>query len=219
MRAAAGVAAVLLWAAPAGAAALHGRIELRENGADAADLANAVVWFEPAGGARTAPRTADVVTEGKRFLPRVTIVPPGSTVRFPNRDPLKHNVFSVSAGNRFDLGLYGEGEGRAQRFEHPGLVRVYCNVHHAMIAYVLVLDTPHVVSPDAAGAFALEDVPEGMGRLTIWHERAGTWTRDLDPAEQSPVVARMTITQARLPAHLDKHGRPYDDDAADETYR
>ena len=220
MRAAALLAVALSVAAPpASAAALHGRIELVENGAPAPDLAGAVVWFEPAGGAHGAPRTVDIVTEGKRFLPRVITVAPGSVVRFPNRDPLKHNVFSVSTGNRFDLGLYGEGEGRSQRFDRPGLVRVYCNVHHAMVAYVLVLDTPYVVSPDASGAFALEDVPAGRGRLSIWHERAGTWNAEVDPASGEPVVARMTITQARLPAHLDKHGRPYDDHDQPEAYR
>jgi plastocyanin len=211
--------ALLLLPAGASAGELRGRIELRENGAPAADLAQAVVWFEPAGGARPAPRAVDVVTENKRFLPRVTAVPVGSTVRFPNRDPLRHNVFSVSPSNRFDLGLYGQGEGRDQRFDKKGLVRVYCNVHHAMVAYVLVLDTPHVASPDAAGGFALEGVPEGAGRLNVWHERAGTWTLDLESIPPEPVVARMTITQARLPAHLDKHGRPYDDDERSEAYR
>lgn len=219
MRAVAVAILLLASATPAVAAALHGRIELLENGAPAADLTSAVVWYEPAGGAKAPARTVDVVTEGKRFLPRVTTVAPGSTVRFPNRDPLKHNVFSVSAGNRFDLGLYGEGEGHAQRFDHPGLVRVYCNVHHAMVAYVLVIETPHVTTPDASGAFALDDLPAGRGRLTIWHERAGTWSEEVDTTSPEPVIAKMTITQTRLPEHLDKHGRPYDDDERNPGYR
>lgn len=71
------------------------------------------------------------------------MVPAGSTVRFPNQDSILHNVFSVSRANRFDLGLYRRGEGKSATFRQPGVVRVFCNVHHSMVAYVVVVETPH----------------------------------------------------------------------------
>jgi hypothetical protein len=98
-------------------------------------------------------------------------------------------------------------------------VRVYCNVHHAMVSYVLVLDTPYVTTPDATGAFTLDDLPATRGTLNVWHERAGTWTQDVDVVAGTPVVAHMTITQAKLPAHPNKNGRPYGEEDRDQSYR
>jgi hypothetical protein len=146
-------------------------------------------------------------------------VPAGSTVRFPNQDVIVHNVFSVSPGNRFDLGRYGEGEGRSTRLDRPGLVRVYCNVHHSMVAYVLVVATPYVASPDTGGAFRLTGLPAGKGRLTVWHERAGSWSQPLEVPASAPVLAKMTVTQRRPPPHLDKHGKPYREQDSGEDYK
>jgi plastocyanin len=171
----------------------------------------AVVYFESAVPQPTrAPETPyEIVTRGKEFLPRVLAVPRGSRVRFPNSDPILHNVFSVSGDNSFDLGLYRKGPGKDKRFDHPGVVRVFCNVHQAMVAYVLVLETPFSTSPDAAGAFALAGLPRGAGKLTVWHEQAEPWTMDLRLPAASPVVAKVEVTRPRIPPHLDKTGRSY----------
>jgi plastocyanin len=176
-----------------------------------------VVYFEPAGAALPpgSPGTFSITTRNKQFSPRILAVPVGSTVRFPNADPILHNVFSVSPGNAFDVGLYGPGEGRSFKFETPGVVRVFCNVHHAMMAYVVVLDTPYFASPDPDGAFALHGVPAGPGRLTVWQERSEVWARDIVLPLEGPLVVRLEVTGRRVPRHLDKTGQPYGDRGRD----
>ena len=195
---------------PADTQSLDGVVELAEQGAPATGAGGAVVWFEPDGGApHAAPRVAAIDTREKRFLPRVTVVSPRSTVAFPNRDPIFHNVFSVSAGNRFDLGRYREGETRSTRFDKPGLVRVYCNVHEQMIAYVMVVESPYHTVADEQGRFRLEGLPPGRGTLVVWHERAGS--RRIPITIPSAESARIRL-DATLPLdlhHLDKFGRPY----------
>ncbi len=114
-------------------------------------MRQAVVYYEPVvARSRSAPPAEPFVmaTRQKEFVPRMLAVPRGSRVRFPNEDPILHNVFSVSPDNGFDLGLYRKGPGKERTFDKPGLVRVFCNVHHGMVAYLLVLDTPFYASPD-----------------------------------------------------------------------
>uniref|UniRef100_A0A832I282 Methylamine utilization protein n=1 Tax=Eiseniibacteriota bacterium TaxID=2212470 RepID=A0A832I282_UNCEI len=205
---------------PAAAASLAGSLALVEKGGPVREAADAVVWYVPDGGApRPAPVRAEVQTRERRFIPRVTVVPVGSEVWFPNGDPILHNVFSVSPGNRFDLGLYRKGPGRAARFATPGLVRVYCNVHQAMVAYVVVLDTPHVARPTADGAFVLDGLPEGRGTLHVWHERTGAWSRAVSVPADGPLAITLEAAPRRPELHLDKHGRPYREDARDDDYR
>lgn len=204
--------------APAAAAAaeLAGRIELTGKGARGADPSAAVVWFEPAAGAAAAkPGTFTIETRDKAFAPRVLAVPRGSKVRFPNRDPILHNAFSVSRGNAFDLGLVGQGPGAEATFAEPGLVRVFCNVHHGMVAYIVVLDTPHFAVPGADGRFHLAGLPAGRGRLTVWHEQAEELTRELTLPAAAPLVLPLEISRPRVPRHLNKLGKSYGRDRRD----
>lgn len=206
--------------AAATAESLEGVVELTENGRPVPGAAGAVVSFEPEHEApRPSPRPAEIVTRDKRFLPRVTVVPRGSSVGFPNRDPIFHNVFSVSQGNRFDLGRYREGQSRSTRFDEPGLVRVYCNVHEQMVAYVLVVDTPHHALAGEDGRFRLDGVPAGRGTLAIWHERAGTLRVPVEVPRAEPIRIRLQASPLQDPHHLNKFGRPYGSDAPDGVYR
>jgi len=149
-------------------------------------------------------------TRRKRFEPRVLAITVGSTVAFPNRDAILHNVFSTARGNSFDIGLVAEGEGGHARFDQPGYVRVYCNVHHAMVGHILVLDTAHFVRPDANGRFQLRDLPAGAGELVVWHDRARPWRLRIEsPAGHAPVDVRLDLARRRVPPHLNKFGRPY----------
>ena len=205
--------------AVAAAATLAGRVELRDQGRASPEVAAAIVYFVPAAGARPAPPvTAEIMTRNRQFLPRTIAVPTGSTIRFPNDDPVQHNVFSVSRANRFDLGRYGKGRSRSQTLQSPGVVRVFCNVHRHMSATILVLDTPHHAQPEADGHFELPGIPPGGGTLHVWHPRAQPWSQSLDPASPEPVIVRLEATLPAVPVHLDKLGRPYRDDP-DETYR
>ncbi len=173
---------------------------------------DAVVYFRPdSRPALQVPETPYVLaTEGKDFVPRVLPIIVGSTVRFPNNDPILHNAFSTSRSNSFDVGLYGQGEeSDPVRFVNPGLVRVYCNVHHSMVAHVLVLDTPYFVVPDESGRFRLSDLPEGPGELLIWHERSTLWRKRFDLLADETVSVEMEASRRRVPAHLNKAGKPY----------
>lgn len=206
----AGALAAAAVAAPAAGAELAGTLSLVEGRKPVADRSGAVVWFVP--DARRPPPPAGrftMTTERKRFEPRVLVVPVGSTVRFPNRDPILHNVFSVSGGNAFDLGLVPRGEGGEARFGEAGVVRVFCNVHHRMVGYVVALDTPFHAVPDAAGRFRLTGLPPGPGRLVVWHERAEPLTRRVDPAA-GPVSLILELTRPLVPPHTNKFGRPYE---------
>ncbi|HKI00914.1 MAG TPA: hypothetical protein VKK31_02940 [Thermoanaerobaculia bacterium] len=211
------LALALLALPPLHAEELRGRVQLLAKGGKGAargsDVRQAVVYFEPASpGPLRLPETSfQMVTERKELVPRVLVVPRGSRVRFPNQDPILHNVFSVSAPNQFDLGLYRQGPGKEKRFEESGLVRVYCNVHHNMVAYILVLSTPYSVSPNAAGEFVLTGLPRGPGKLTVWHEQADSWTMTLELPRKGPepVVAGVEIVRPLIPSHLNKTGQSY----------
>jgi plastocyanin len=197
------------------AADLQGVLELRARGRaerdGSVDLREAVVTFTPAAPAVTRPPAGRFAmkTVKKEFEPRVLVVPAGSTVEFPNQDPILHNVFSVSGRNAFDLGLVGKGPGKAWRFDHAGLVRVFCNVHHAMVAYVMVVDTPFHTRPAADGGFALRGVPDGPGKLVLWHERAEPRTLDLTGPGAAPAKIVLEVSKPRIPPHTNKLGKAY----------
>lgn len=201
----------LLVAAPAaaGGVTLQGSVELlQRRGSESPE--SVVIYFTPRGGGPApSPGEYEVVTASKEFLPRVKVVPVGSTVAFPNQDPILHNVFSVSGGNAFDLGLYPRGPGESVRFEEPGVVRVFCNVHQAMVAYILVLETPHSTLPSREGRFRLEGLPPGPGTLTLWHERAEPSSLELTLPVEEPLELTLELTRPRVPRHLNKHGQPY----------
>lgn len=192
-------------------AELRGEVRLRDGGKLSREVRNAVVWWEPA--VEVVPDVPEspfeIVTVRKEFLPRVLAVPTGATVRFPNEDPILHNVFSLSPENRFDLGLYRQGEGKTTTFEQSGIIRVYCNVHHSMVAHVVVLDTPWFTSPDREGKFVLEGLPDGPGRLRVWHEQAEALDRDLELPAAGPVELDLEVSRPRIPLHTNKFGKPY----------
>jgi plastocyanin len=204
-----------LLAVPVQAEDLRGHVQLLAKGGKSpdrgSDVRQAVVYFEPASPppVRPAAEPFEMVTKHKELQPRVLVIPRGSRVRFPNQDPILHNVFSVSSPNQFDLGLYKAGPGKEKRFEEPGLVRVYCNVHHDMVAYILVLDTPHSASPDASGDFVLTGLPKGPGKLTVWHERGDPWTAKVELPQKTPLQIGVEIVRPLIPAHLNKTGQSY----------
>ena len=103
------------------------------------------------------------------FLPRVVAVARGSSVDFPNLDPIYHNVFSLSPTRRFDLGKYRQGLSKAVVFDRVGLVKVYCDIHSDMEAFVLVLPNRAFAQPAADGSFELPDLPPGSYELHVWH--------------------------------------------------
>ncbi len=132
-------------------------------------VADAVVWLDASGALRTG-KPAEAVLEQRnlQFSPRVLAVEVGTRVRFPNDDRVLHNVFSYHDGKPFDLGLYPVGEMKYVPFDHPGLSRVFCNIHSQMAAYVMVVDSPYFAVSDASGRFVIAGVPDGSYRYHAW---------------------------------------------------
>ncbi len=200
-------------AGAASAVDLRGKVTLDGGSKDSGAAHGALVYYQPdsASGAPLAvpDEPFRIVTVRKEFTPRSLVVPVGATVRFPNQDNILHNVFSLSGSNRFDLGLYRRGEGKEVTFEAPGVVRVFCNVHHSMVAYVVVVETPYYSTVSVDGGFTLDGLPAGSGRLVVWHERAEPREIEVDLPYASPLDVRLEITKPRVPRHQNKFGKPY----------
>jgi plastocyanin len=133
-----------------------------------------VIWLVPLDRPESPARlvqTYRMVQRNKQFIPHLLIVPVGSTIDFPNEDPLFHNVFSLFNGRRFDLGLYQAGESRAIRFDREGVSYIFCNIHPEMGGIIVSLATPYY-SSSATGVATLHSVPPGSYMLHVWSERA-----------------------------------------------
>lgn len=95
------------------------------------------------------------------------------------------------------------------QFVQPGLVRVYCNVHHAMFGFILVLDTPFHTRPDAAGRFKLDDLPDGPGELIVYHDRGVPLRRAVVVGETAQLALSVPLSRRKIPPHANKFGKPY----------
>ena len=135
-------------------------------------VADAVVLIEgPSLAATDRAPHAVVGQRNETFVPRVVAVPVGTTVDFPNQDAMLHNVFSASPAKKFDLGMCGEGETKSVTFDAPGVVRIGCNVHPKMEAFVVVHTNPYVAVSDGKGSYTVAGVPDGSYQLRVWHEK------------------------------------------------
>jgi len=122
--------------------------------------------------AKRIPKHRVMEQRNKTFSPHLLAVPPGSTVAFPNYDDFYHNVFSLSTTQPFDIGMYKSGQSRDMKFEKPGLVRLGCNVHANMAAFIFVIDAPAYVPVDGAKQFNFRSLMPGKYRARVWSERS-----------------------------------------------
>ena len=104
-----------------------------------------------------------------QFDPFVLVVPVGASVSFPNRDPVRHHVYSFSPVHPFELKLYGKDETRSVRFDRAGVVALGCNIHDGMVAFIKVVDTPFAAKTDDKGQAVLRGLPAGQVQVRIWH--------------------------------------------------
>jgi plastocyanin len=143
------------------------------------------------------PAHEAITQEGEAFFPRVLAVTQGSTVEFPNGDPVFHNVFSLSSAASFDLGRYPMGRSRSATFSKPGLVKVYCHIHSQMSASIVVLDHPYFTTPDLDGTFVLRNIPPGDYTVAGWHERVGERTVKIavDPGKTATVDVYLPVEE------------------------
>jgi plastocyanin len=172
------------------------------------DVHDVYVYVENIKAAR-ATGTVEIKQENKQFSPRLAVVPIGTTVTFPNLDPVFHNVFSNSAANSFDLGSYRAGDQtRSVVMTKPGVVDVYCNMHQRMSAHVLVVPSKLFVKVRPDGSFRLEGVPLGSRSVVAWSPNLRPAQRKV---EMTPAGARATFAMEYTDpqAHTNKVGQPY----------
>jgi plastocyanin len=144
------------------------RIVASSIGSRASGPQEALVYLDdgPSGPMPSGP--FEMTQEGKAFVPPLLVVPRGATVTFPNLDPILHNVFSVTPGDTFDLGLHKTGEEPQARLDRPGIVSVYCNIHPQMVGYLVVVTNPFFAHPSADGRFAIRSLPGGSYHVVAW---------------------------------------------------
>ena len=144
------------------------------------------------------PMRVEIRQRDENFIPRVVAVTVGSEVEFPNDDPIYHNVFSLSRAKNFDLGRYPRGETRSVRFDKPGIVKVFCQIHSHMTSTVMVFDHPWFAVPAPDGRFELPAMPAGERLITAWHERLGDTTLKLRVEAGRPVTADFVLPVPEL---------------------
>jgi plastocyanin len=191
---------------------VSGRLTLLDKGdRQAEDVGQAVIWLGTRQHSPMPVKPAQVSTADKEFSPHMLVVPLGSTITFDNHDPFNHNVFSLSEGNPFDLGMYGRGETRSVKFGRAGIVRIYCNVHPQMSALVVVRDNPYYGQPSSDGSFSIPSVPPGRYTLHAWHERSSEMSREIEvPAGGiDSLELELDARGYKFKPHLNKFGRPY----------
>lgn len=138
-----------------------------------AELGRVAIYVEDLSGGPRPRLTVEMKQQNRRFVPEVIIVPVGSTVSFPNLDPLFHNVFSLSKARSFDLGNYPKNHTRMVRFDKPGIVPVFCHFHPKMTAAVVVTPSSWATTPGPEGEFSLTGLPAGEHTIVAWHRSAG----------------------------------------------
>lgn len=204
------------------AATVSGRVILKDSRDPAVrkrlDYSGVVVSLSPLQGGAKLPSNAHatMLQTNKTFEPHVLPITVGTTVDFPNTDPIFHNAFSSYNGQIFDIGLYPPETSRSVRFTREGIVRVFCNIHSSMSAVIVVLATPYFSRSKRDGSFALPDVPAGDYRLRVFHERATEATlnslrRRVTVGEDALTLPEIDISEAGyLPMpHTNKYGRDY----------
>ncbi|HEY7212434.1 MAG TPA: hypothetical protein VH477_19315 [Bryobacteraceae bacterium] len=220
---------LLLWVSALPAATVSGRVELASSRESSVrkgkDYSGIAVWLEPAkDDPIDLPRMhAAMLQKEKKFTPHILVISRGSTVDFPNHDPIYHSAFSNFEGQIFDIALYPPGTSRSVRFNRAGIVRVFCNIHPAMSAVIVVVDTPFYAITGESGEFSIPNVAPGEYTLHFFHERATpeTLARLTEPVtvdQPDIMLSATTISEAGyLPvAHKNKYGRVYRTPADEE---
>lgn len=168
-----------------------------------APVPGAVVFLEGADrGPVPVPTSVIVDQRDKQFVPQVTVIQAGTQVRFPNSDPVSHHVYSFARPNTFELPLYKGGNRPAVQFDHAGIVTLGCNIHDAMLGWIVVVDTPHFGITDGDGFVEFPAVAPGSYQVRVWSSRLDP-SRPLDAGKlvvrAGPETATLQIGQRLSP--------------------
>lgn len=162
---------------------LAGDLNLKLVDAAGRPVSDAVVSVRPAGGIPTGPIRfpwpTTMIQQNVAFVPHVLVVPVGATVRFPNKDKVRHHVYSFSRPAKFEIKLFGQDETRSYTFKTAGAVALGCNIHDQMTGFIKVVDTPFATKSDTAGAARIAGMATGTAKVTIWHPLLRTKDNEL----------------------------------------
>jgi plastocyanin len=150
------------------------RIQADIRDSNGAALQDAVVYAVPAKGAGPLKGKREVPIEqiNRTFTPAVTVIQTGTAVNFPNRDTVRHHVYSFSPAKTFEIKLFTGVPATPVVFDKPGEVVIGCNIHDQMIAWILIVDTPHFAKSDKGGKAVLDNLPAGDYEIAVWHAAA-----------------------------------------------
>ncbi len=163
------------------------------------ERSHVVVYLE-GGPSTTAPVTAEMQQENRRFSPDLVVIPAGSSVSFPNFDPIFHNVFSLSKPKSFDIGNYSKGQTRMVTFAKPGIVAVFCHLHPNMTGTIVVTPNQWAARVDAQGQYVLPAVPPGKYTVVAWHKTGGILRKTIEVVAGQDSVADFFVPLAELTA-------------------
>jgi len=187
-------------ASNAGARTVSGQVL----GQDGKPIANAVVFVqEPASLPPAATASPAIMDQfNKTFVPEMLPIAVGTQVRFPNRDQIRHHVYSFSRPKRFELPLYKGEDAPPVLFDKPGVVKIGCNIHDWMSAIILVLPNDHFAVTKEDGTFTLPSLGAGTYTITAWHSQGKDKTEDVAQhitiADQDPQLSfKLSLAPAR----------------------
>lgn len=167
-------------------------------------LSDAIVYVESSKtDKQTTSKEFEIEQKGRQFNPQVSVVQAGTQIHFPNKDKVRHHVYSFSSAKKFELKLYSGVPANPVTFDKAGTVVLGCNIHDTMLAYIYIVDTPYFAKTDASGVAKISNLPEDNYALKVWHYALQTENK---PAEQTitvkasnqPVVIQLEISDAKL---------------------
>lgn len=175
-------------------------------------VADAVVYAEAEGAASPVARSmpqVEIEQKALKFAPLVTVIQTGSAILFPNKDTVRHHIYSFSTPKPFEQKLYSGVPDKPVVFDKPGTVVLGCNIHDRMLAYVVIVDTPYFAKTDSNGRASI-DGPVGKYRLKTWHADLATGDKPEQAqtlvASDSKAVVKLTL-KAKAP---EADARPLD---------
>jgi plastocyanin len=169
-------------------------VEVRDGAARL--LPEAVVFLESAQARRQVRPLdkAEMGQAGKQFVPQVLVVTTGTAVDFPNRDTVRHHVYSFSPVKKFELKLYIGTPTQPVLFDQPGIAVLGCNIHDQMVGWIVIVDTPYFGRTAEQGQLVLDKLPPGNYRLRTWHPGLPVGAPAMDQAVSVPAEGRLSVT-------------------------
>jgi plastocyanin len=215
-----------LLALPAPCSSVTGRVEVSPRARHSRTLSDIAVWLDPMSTPpKPQPEHVRLLQKGKAFHPHVLVVRTGTVVDFPNADPIFHNAFSTYDGQLFDVGLYPPGTNRSIHFRRPGVVRVFCNIHPAMSAVIVVVDSPYFTTASDNGEYRFMNIPAGSYRVNVYDERATGERQPVIPLKIDNSAPQVAVPVIRLSEagfvhapHKNKFGLDYPPGSDAATY-